>query len=60
MGVERFGLKVKDLAKQMRKSPDGMTQTIARAARKRTQDNAFRREFNKLDRALAEADERKQ
>ena len=60
LGVERFGLKVKDLAKQLRKSPDGMTQTIARAARKRTQDNAFRREFNKLDRALAEADERKQ
>lgn len=60
LGVERFGLKVKDLAKQMRKSPDGMTQTIARAARKRTQDTAFRRELNKLDRALAEAEERKQ
>ena len=60
LGVERFGLKVKDLAKQMCKSPDGMTQTIARAARKRTQDTAFRRELNKLDRALAETEERKQ
>jgi hypothetical protein len=32
----------------------------ARGKGARTQDNAFRREFNKLDRALAEADERKQ
>jgi len=53
LGVERFGLKVKDLARQLRKSPDGMTQTIARAARKRTEDRAFRRDLNKLDRALA-------
>ena len=53
LGVERFGLKVKDLARQLRKSPDGMTQTIARAARKRTEDKAFRRDLNKLDRALA-------
>ncbi len=37
-----------------------MTPTIARAARKRTQDNAFRKELNKLDRALAKAEERKQ
>ena len=57
LGVERFGLKVKDLAMQMHKSPDGMTQTIARAARKRTEDEAFRRELNKLDRALAGATE---
>jgi REP element-mobilizing transposase RayT len=53
LGVERFGLRVKDLARQLRKSPDGMTQTIARAARKRTGDNTFRRDLNKLDRALA-------
>jgi hypothetical protein len=57
LGVERFGLKVKDLAKQMHKSPDGMTQTIARAASKRTEDEAFRRELNKLDRALVGATE---
>ena len=53
LGVEHDSLKVKDLAMNMRKSPDGMTQTIARAARKRTEDNAFRRELNKLDRGLA-------
>ena len=57
LGVERFGLKVKDLARQLRKSPDGMTQTIARAARKKTKDNAFRRDLNKLDRVLAGANE---
>ncbi len=57
LGGERFGIKVKDLAKQMHKSPDGMTQTIARAASKRTGDEAFRRELNKLDRALAGATE---
>jgi len=53
LGVERYSLKVKDLSMNMRKSPDGMTQTIARAARKWTEDNAFRRELNKLDRGLA-------
>lgn len=53
LGAERFSLKVKDLAMNMRKSPDGMTQTTAPAARKRTEDNAFRRELNKLDRGLA-------
>jgi hypothetical protein len=34
-----------------------MTQTIVRAASKRTEDEAFRRELNKLDRALAGATE---
>jgi len=53
LGVERYGLKVKDLAKQMRKSPDGMTQTIGRATRKRTEDPEFRAQLNKVDHALA-------
>jgi REP element-mobilizing transposase RayT len=57
LGVERFSLKVKDLARQLRKSPDGMTQAIARAARRRIKDNAFRRDLNLLDRALAKAEE---
>ncbi len=41
LGVERYGLKEKDLARELRKSPDGMTHLIARAVRRRTQDNAF-------------------
>jgi Mn-dependent DtxR family transcriptional regulator len=35
LGAERYGIKVKDLAKELRKSPDTITQAIARAARKR-------------------------
>jgi len=57
LGVERFGLKEKDLARELRKSPDGMTHLIARAVRRRTQDNAFSADLNKLDRSLASADE---
>jgi REP element-mobilizing transposase RayT len=55
LGVERYGLKVKDLAREFRKSPDGMTQTVARAARRRTADDRFRADFNELDHALAGA-----
>jgi REP element-mobilizing transposase RayT len=53
LGVERYGLKVKDLARELRKSPDGMTQTIARAARRRTKDKSFLVDLNKLDHTLA-------
>jgi REP element-mobilizing transposase RayT len=55
-GVERYGLKVKELAQEMKKSPDGMTQTIARAARKRLEDCEFLRDLNELDLALARVD----
>jgi len=55
LGVERYGLKVKDLARVLRKSPDGMTQTVARAIRRRTDDRRFGVDLNKLDRALAKA-----
>ena len=53
LGVERYGLKVKDLARELRKSPDGMTQTIARAARRRIRDSAFLVDLNQLDHSLA-------
>ena len=57
LGVERYGLKVKDLARVLRKSPDGMTQTVARAIRRRTDDRRFLVDLNKLDRALAKAED---
>ena len=38
LGVERYGLKLKDLAMELKKSPNGMTKTVARAARRRTED----------------------
>ena len=53
LGVERYGLRVKELARQLRKSPGGVTQAIARAARRRTEDDAFRRDLDRVDRALA-------
>ncbi len=49
LGVERYGIKVKDLARDLRKSPDGMTQTIARAAPRRIRGSAFLVDLNKLD-----------
>jgi REP element-mobilizing transposase RayT len=53
LGVERYRLKLKDLAMELQKSPDGMTKTVARAANRRTEDSEFRVDLNELDRALA-------
>jgi putative transposase len=53
LGVERYGLKLKDLAKELKKSPDGMTKTVARAAKKRSEDAEFLGDLNDLDRLLA-------
>ncbi len=54
VGVERYGLRVKDLAKHLKKTPGGMTQAIARGLRRRASDEGFRTELNRLDRELAE------
>ena len=53
LGVERYGLKLKDLAMELKKSPNGMTKTVARAARKKTEDKAFRVDLDELDSSLA-------
>jgi hypothetical protein len=53
LGVERFRLSVKDLAHEMRKSSDGMSQAIARASRRRRKDKQFLAELNRLDRLIA-------
>jgi len=55
LGVERYSLKVKDLAKELRKSPDGMTQTVMRGIRRRTGDDEFRADLLRLDQAISEA-----
>ena len=52
-GVERYGLKLKDLASELGKSPDGMTKAVARAIRRRNDDGEFRLDLEELDRALA-------
>ena len=54
LGVERYHLKVKDLAGVLKKSPNGMTQTLARAARRRAEDPVFLADLNKLDHKVAE------
>jgi REP element-mobilizing transposase RayT len=54
LGVERYRLKLQDLARALGKSPDGMTKAVARAARRRTDDDGFRRRLDDLDRALTE------
>ena len=55
LGVEHYGLKVKDLAKELRKSPDGMTQTVMRGIRRRSEDDEFRADLLRLDQAISEA-----
>ena len=57
LGVERYGLKVKDLARALEKTADGMTQTIARGSRRKNEDRAFRKELEALDSVMAETRE---
>ena len=57
LGVERYGLKVKDLAVGLRKFPDGMTQRLARSDRRRIRDCAFLVNLNKLNLSLASVEE---
>ena len=57
LGVERFGLKVKDLARVLEKTADGMTQTIARGSRRKNEDRAFRKDLEALDSVVAETRE---
>lgn len=55
LGAERYGLSVNDLARAIRKSPQGVTRLLARSSRKRTSDAAFRRDLDGMDKVLAEA-----
>jgi len=53
LGAGRYGIKVRELARQLRKSPDGISQALARAARKRATDTKLRAELDRLDHLLA-------
>ena len=55
LGVERYRLRVKELAEKVCKSPDGMSQTLARGVRRRAQDDDFRNRLGDLDHAVAQA-----
>lgn len=54
VGVERYSLRVVDLAQALGRSPDGMTKTLTRAIRRRTEDSGFLEAAETIDRALAE------
>jgi REP element-mobilizing transposase RayT len=53
LGVEGYGLKVRELAATLKKTPDGMSHALARGVRRRADDERFRRELRKLDRVIA-------
>jgi REP element-mobilizing transposase RayT len=55
VGVERYRLRVVDLAEALGRSPDGMTKTLARATRRRSEDPSFLENLETLDQQLAEA-----
>lgn len=54
LGAERYGLRVNDLARAIRKSPQGVTLALARGSRRRVSDAGFRRDLDGIDKVLAE------
>ena len=54
LGVERYGVKVKDLAERLGKSEDGVSLWVRRGGRRREQDAAFAAEVEVLDASLKE------
>jgi hypothetical protein len=53
LGVEGYGLKVRELAATLKKTSDGMLHALARGVRRRAEDERFRLEHKKLDRVIA-------
>jgi len=53
LGVEGYGLKVRELAATLKKTPDGMSHALARGVQRRAEDEHFRRDLRKLDRVIA-------
>lgn len=54
VGVERYGVKVKELARCLGKSEDGVSLWVRRGARRREEDAAFAAELETLDSRLRE------
>jgi len=55
VGVERYGLKVKDLSRELAKSPATISKAISRALRRRLVDPQYRKALEDLDQAIARA-----
>ena len=54
LSVERYGLKVKEMADQLGQSPSGSSKALARGIQKRQCDAGFRKMLDDLDGRLAE------
>jgi hypothetical protein len=44
LGVEGYGLDVRELAATLQKTPDGLSSALARGVRRRADDDRFRRQ----------------
>jgi hypothetical protein len=55
LGVDGYGLKVRELAATLKKTPDGMSHALARGVRRRAEDERFRVDLGKLDRVIVTA-----
>lgn len=53
LGVERYGLRVKDIAAGFRKSAEAGSRMVSRGVEKRQIDDELREEFEVLDRHIA-------
>lgn len=53
LGVERYGLKVKDIAAEFSKSPEAGSRMVSRGIEKRRGDARFRVDLDALDRRIA-------
>ena len=54
VGVERYGVKVKDLAASLLKSEDGVSLWVRRGARRRLEDSGFAKDAETLDIELSD------
>jgi transposase len=54
VAIERWGIQVKALAEALGKSREGVSKWVRRAARRRSEDGAFARRMEALDRRLAD------
>jgi len=53
LGVERYRLKVKDLAAALCKSPEGVSRCLSRGIERRRDDSGFKDALDSLDRDMA-------
>jgi len=54
LGVERYGLRVKEIAAALSKSAEAVSRMVSRGTEKRQEDAEFRSRYEDLDRLIAE------